>query len=119
MGAILEAHIHEYWKKVYLRQVERRDGDEGIFERSNGLRKKEETAVEWAIWIYQNGGRAIAALGGRKRIRQMHMWQISTSEESRPNMVGECKLYRKEREDLEEEMRQKICDTAELGKLER
>ncbi|CAB1096278.1 unnamed protein product [Ectocarpus sp. CCAP 1310/34] len=40
------------------------------------------------------------------------------SEESRPHIVGECELYRKEREDLEEDMRQRGCDMDKFGKLD-
>ncbi|CAB1100395.1 unnamed protein product [Ectocarpus sp. CCAP 1310/34] len=40
------------------------------------------------------------------------------SEEIRPHIVGECELYRKEREDLEEDMRQRGCDMDKFGKLD-
>ncbi|CAB1117900.1 unnamed protein product [Ectocarpus sp. CCAP 1310/34] len=49
------------------------------------------------------------------RKRHVH---VAKSEESRPHIVGECELYRKEREDLEEDMRQRGCDMDKFGKLD-
>ncbi|CAM9273852.1 unnamed protein product, partial [Ectocarpus sp. 6 AP-2014] len=40
----------------------------------------------------------------REEEEDRHTCSCGKSEESRPHIVGECELYRKEREDLEEEM---------------
>ena len=54
----------------------------------------------------------------REEEEDRHTCPCGKSEESRPHIVGECELYRKEREDLEEEMRQRGCDMDKFGKLD-
>ena len=47
-----------------------------------------------------------------------HMCPCGTTIESRTHIVGECEIYKEERDVLEEEMRKfDVCDMEEFGKL--
>ena len=48
-----------------------------------------------------------------------HMCPCGTTIESRTHTVGECEIYKEERDALEEEMRKlDVCDMGECGRLE-
>ena len=49
-----------------------------------------------------------------------HMCPCGTTTESRTHIVGECEVYKEERDALEEEMRKHldVCDMEAFGRLE-
>ena len=90
--------------------------------RPNGLREKAETAIP----CREPGPTRSLDLPERKKIYirsgeegvATNMCPCGTTTESRTHIVGECKIYKEERDALEEMMKFEICDMEEFGRLE-
>ena len=96
--------------------VKRRNENENVFARPNGLRENTETAIS-----YMGLGPARKKRDTSSREEEEEDTQIGPcgkSQRSRNQMVGECEMYKEERDVLEKEMT-KIdeCDTEKSGAL--
>ena len=99
-----------------IQGVEGRYWNENVSERPNGLREKAETAFR--VGDLDLPERIKRYTRSREEDVAAIMCPCGTTIQSRAHIVGECEIYKEERDALEEMKKLDVCDMEEFGRLE-